>query len=99
MSGDNTAGLVRMANQIANFFATQPGDSAALQTADHINAYWVANMRRDIVDFVEHGGAGLTQVALEAVDIVKQRSSKGVERALERAGENSTGHEVGDDAG
>ena len=90
--------LVYMANQIASFFATQPGDAAALQTADHINAYWVANMRREIVAHLDAGGAGLNPVAVEAVKILK-RPSKVVERALERVGERSPGHETGDDAG
>ena len=100
MSADGqTATLVRMANQIASFFATQPGDTAALHTADHINAFWVVKMKRDIIDHVAHGGGGLNPVAVEAVDILKKRSAKTVERALQIAGEDSPGHAPGDDAG
>jgi formate dehydrogenase subunit delta len=99
MSG-TVDGLVRQANQIASFFVTQqPKDNAALRTADHINAYWVARMKSDILDHVDHGGGGLSPVALEAVDIVRSRSAKTVERALHMKGEHSPGHEPGDDAG
>ncbi|HTI66629.1 MAG TPA: formate dehydrogenase subunit delta [Caulobacteraceae bacterium] len=99
MSASTSEHLVRMANQVASFFVTQPGDTAALRTADHINAYWVVKMKRDLIDYVDHGGGGLTPAALEAVHIVKNRTSKVVERALARAGEGSPGHQAGDDAG
>ena len=36
MSGGTTDKLVYMANQIADFFKSQPGDAAALRIADHL---------------------------------------------------------------
>lgn len=62
--------LVKMANQIATFFATQPGDTAAKATADHLRAYWDPRMRRAIRSHVEAGGAGLDPVALAAVRLL-----------------------------
>jgi formate dehydrogenase subunit delta len=59
--------LVKMANQIATFFATQPGDTAAKATADHLRAFWDPRMRQAIRSHVESGGAGLDPVALAAV--------------------------------
>jgi formate dehydrogenase subunit delta len=93
--------LIYRANQIAAFFATQnKGESAALHVAEHITAYWTPSMRKAFVAYVEAGnGGGLKPIALEAVDIVKNHSSKAVERALARKGEHATGHAPGDDAG
>lgn len=42
--------LARMANQIAAFFESQPGDQAQA-VADHINANWAPAMR---VEFLAH---------------------------------------------
>lgn len=59
--------LVRMANQIASFFAGQPGDACVSGTADHIKAFWTPKMCREIIAFAEGGGAGLSPLALKAV--------------------------------
>ncbi|HEX2529258.1 MAG TPA: formate dehydrogenase subunit delta [Geminicoccus sp.] len=61
--------LVKMANQIATFFATQPGDQAKA-TAEHIRAFWDPRMRKDIKAHVEAGGEGLDPVALAAVRLI-----------------------------
>ena len=37
--------LARMANQIATFFATQPGDDQAERVAAHLNDFWGPEMR------------------------------------------------------
>ncbi|WP_027134884.1 formate dehydrogenase subunit delta [Geminicoccus roseus] len=62
--------LVKMANQIATFFATQPGDQAARATADHIRSFWDPRMRQAIAAHVEAGGEGLDPVALAAVRLL-----------------------------
>ena len=61
--------LVKMANQIASFFASQPGDQAAA-TAEHIRAFWDPRMRQGIASHLGAGGEGLDPVALAAVKIV-----------------------------
>ena len=91
--------LVYMANQIAGFFASQPGDAQALRTADHLHAFWDPMMKRRIAEHAAQGGQGLSPLALEAVRQLATRSSTSVEQALERAGESSPGHDPGDDAG
>ena len=58
--------LVTMANQIATFFATQPGDPAKA-TADHLKSFWDPRMRKAIAAHVAADGAGLDPVALAAV--------------------------------
>ena len=40
--------LTKMANQIATFFASQPGDQAAAIAA-HINENWAPKMRKDFL--------------------------------------------------
>ena len=60
--------LVRMANQIATFFKSQPADQAVAGTAEHIQAYWNKVMRRDIYAHMDHGGAGLDPLALKALE-------------------------------
>jgi formate dehydrogenase subunit delta len=60
--------LVRMANQIAIFFRTQPEEAAIAGTADHIRAYWNKVMRRDIYAHMDAGGEGLDPLALKALE-------------------------------
>jgi len=63
----NNDTLVRMANQIATFFRTQPEDAAIAGTADHIKAYWNKVMRRDIYAYMDAGGQGLDPLTLKAL--------------------------------
>ena len=58
--------LVVMANQIARFFASQPGDAAA-GVAKHIAAYWDPRMRAHIRAHAAAGGAGLDPIARDGV--------------------------------
>ena len=59
--------LVVMANQIARFFASQPGDAAAAGVTKHIAAYWDPRMRAHIRAHVAAGGAGLDPIARDGV--------------------------------
>jgi formate dehydrogenase subunit delta len=59
--------MVHMANQIALFFASYPREDAIAGVADHLRKFWEPRMRRQIIGYVERGGAGLHEVALEAV--------------------------------
>lgn len=58
--------MVMMANQIATFFTTQPGDDRAEQLAGHINDFWEPRMRRQLLDHVAAGGAGLDPLVIAA---------------------------------
>lgn len=95
----NTDKLVYMANQIAAFFVSQPGDTAALRIAEHITAFWTPAMRRDITRWLGEGGMGLKPEAEEAVRLLGSRSDQSVERALHAAGQPAPGHDQGSDAG
>lgn len=66
----DTARLVRMANQIAIFFASQPGDGAAL-TAAHINDFWEPRMRARLLAHLGAGGAGLHELVIAAGPLIR----------------------------
>jgi formate dehydrogenase subunit delta len=68
MSADK---LVRMANQIADFFRSQPEDSAVAGAADHMKSFWNPVMRRQIYAYLDAGGTGLDALALEAVKLMR----------------------------
>jgi formate dehydrogenase subunit delta len=62
------ANMVHMANQIALFFASYPRDEAVASVTDHLRKFWEPRMRRQIIEYVRHGGGGLHELALEAVN-------------------------------
>lgn len=59
-----TADLVRMANQIADFFRSYPQDEAVAGVAAHIRGFWDPRMRAELARCLEAGGEGLSAVAL-----------------------------------
>ena len=67
--------LVRMANQIGQFFKSQPHDEALAGIADHLRSFWTPKMRRQIAEHAAAGGAGLDPLTLEAVRRLAQASA------------------------
>ena len=60
--------LVTMANDIAAFFnGAADRDEAVRDIATHLRRYWDPRMRRQIIDHVNAGGAGLSELAREAI--------------------------------
>lgn len=73
MSHERTAEkLVRMANQIASFFASQPEATRVDGVATHINKFWEPRMRRQLFEIVDAGGAGLDPLVLDAAKLIKR---------------------------
>ncbi|MGE0665123.1 MAG: formate dehydrogenase subunit delta [Sphingomonadales bacterium] len=68
----DTAGIVRMANQIADFFAAQGHDAAVAGIAGHIRSFWDPRMRRGLYACVDAGGDGLDALVLEAAATSRQ---------------------------
>lgn len=68
--------LIRMANQIAAFFATQPGAGQEAALARHLNAYWEPRMRQAFLDHVAAGGAGLDPLVLRAAGAVNPPATR-----------------------
>jgi formate dehydrogenase subunit delta len=64
-----TETLIKMANQIGDFFEAEPNQSQAQQDiAMHINRFWTLDMRQQITAHVkEKSGAGLHQQVIFAV--------------------------------
>ena len=63
--------MVTMANQIALFFSTQPGEDQADRIAAHLNDFWEPRMRRQLADYVASGGEGLKPVVIDAMQQVR----------------------------
>jgi formate dehydrogenase subunit delta len=69
---EGPAKLAYMANQIALYFAAQPGEAAAEATRDHLRSFWTPAMRRAIVEHVRAGASELSPVAAKAVSMLKE---------------------------
>jgi formate dehydrogenase subunit delta len=62
--------MVMMANQIATFFTTQPGQDQAQRVADHLNDFWEPRMRAQLAAHIKNGGEGLDPLVLSAFTLV-----------------------------
>ena len=63
--------LARYANQIATFFKSQPGEDAAENVAAHLSDFWDPRMRRQLLDHIAAGGAGLDPVVVAAAKVMR----------------------------
>lgn len=60
--------LVKMANDIADYFASEPDRAAATSgIAQHLRRFWEPRMRRRIAAYLEAGGEGLSELARAGV--------------------------------
>lgn len=61
--------LIRMANQIGDFFASMPNREEALQgIAKHLTKFWDPRMRRSLLLEIDNGGAqGLCAIVHESI--------------------------------
>jgi formate dehydrogenase subunit delta len=64
--------LIKMANEISAYFASEPdAEQAAQAVAGHLRRFWEPRMRRQIVSYYEERrGAGLSELALRAVALL-----------------------------
>jgi formate dehydrogenase subunit delta len=68
--------LVAMANDIANFFDSEPDKKLAAEGVRfHISRYWEPRMRREILAHLDGGGAGLSPTARDAVALLARPNS------------------------
>lgn len=63
------ANLIKMANQIAKYFATEPDEQAAvLGVRNHIQMFWTPGMRKELVALqAANRGTELHPLAQDAV--------------------------------
>ncbi|HLS19773.1 MAG TPA: formate dehydrogenase subunit delta [Paracoccaceae bacterium] len=60
--------LVRMANQIATFFRSQPREDQVERIAGHLRDFWAPSMRARLAEIAKAGGEGLDPLALAATE-------------------------------
>lgn len=66
--------LVTMANDIAAFFAAEPDRAAAAAgIANHLTRFWEPRMRRQLIEYRQAGGTGLSELANTAVGQLAER--------------------------
>ncbi len=75
MRAEKMAKLVRMANQISDYFRTLPEAEAVASTADHLRRFWTPKMRGEIAAFAESGGEGINRIAAQAVAALGARTA------------------------
>jgi formate dehydrogenase subunit delta len=64
--------MVRMANQMADFFKSYGEKEAVEGIAEHINKFWDPRMRRDFFVMLDSGGAGLSDLVKKAAAKIKR---------------------------
>jgi formate dehydrogenase subunit delta len=67
-----TRDMLRMANQIADFFKGYPREEAVKEAATHLNNYWDPRMRKHFFDYLAKGGEGLDPLIVEAAAQVRK---------------------------
>jgi formate dehydrogenase subunit delta len=64
--------IVRMANQIATFFLSQPEAVRISGVSNHINKFWEPRMRRQFFARIDNGGEGFLPLVMEASKLVNR---------------------------
>ena len=67
--------LIRMANQIGDFYASMPEREAIEGAASHLRLYWTPKMIREIIAFADQGHSGLNAIAARAVESLKKSAT------------------------
>ena len=64
--------LVQMANDIGNFFRSEPERTVGIAgIANHIAKYWTPRMRQKLLEHIEqHGTEGLDELPREALNLL-----------------------------
>ena len=75
MTTDKIDKLVRMANQIGDFYAPMPENEAVDGAASHLRRFWTPKMIRELIAFADEGHARLNATAARAVAALKQAST------------------------
>jgi formate dehydrogenase subunit delta len=70
--------LIKMANEITSFWQGEVGEEAAAkEVATHLKRYWEPRMRAQMIRYYEERhGAGLSDVALKAVELLATQASQ-----------------------
>jgi formate dehydrogenase subunit delta len=66
--------LVRMANQIGDFFGPMEEEAATRGVAAHLKRFWTPKMIGEIIGYLDSDQAGLNPAAARAVAVLKQEA-------------------------
>ncbi len=64
--------LVRMANQIADFFHSKPREEGIAGVAEHINKFWEPRMRRQLFEMLDGGTEDFNELVVAASARIKR---------------------------
>jgi formate dehydrogenase subunit delta len=67
-----TKDMVRMANQIGDFFRSHGETEALAGIAEHINKFWEPRMRNQFLAHLDAGGEGISELVKKAAVNVKR---------------------------
>jgi formate dehydrogenase subunit delta len=67
--------LVRMANQIGDFFAPMEEEVATRGVANHLERFWTPKMIGEIISYYDSGRTGLNPTVNRAVAELKRAAS------------------------
>jgi len=68
--------LVHMANQIARELGSQCPDRPVTATRDHLRRYWDPRMRQAIGTYLDGGGEQLSEIARDAVVLLREHTER-----------------------
>jgi formate dehydrogenase subunit delta len=70
----DNSNLIKMANNIGNFFKSEPDHSLAVQGVEqHIRNFWEPRMRKQIIEHLHSGHHELLDIVAEAVEHIAQK--------------------------
>lgn len=72
MTVSPTEKLIRMANQIATFFESQPQEDAPEKVAGHINEFWEPRMRAGLLAHTDTSTEGLKPLVVAALPHIRR---------------------------
>ena len=67
--------MIRMANQISDFFKSYTEEEAINGIADHISKFWEPGIRKAFLSHVEEGGHGFSALVIKSAPHVKRPKS------------------------
>ena len=65
--------FARMANQIGDFYATQPAERAAEGVASHIRKFWTPKMIAETIAALDAGAVALNDTSARGFAVLKQQ--------------------------
>jgi len=69
--------LIRMANQVAQFFETSPQELGAAEIAKHLQSFWDPRMRRQLQDYARQTEDDLHPLVRMALSRLESPTSSG----------------------